>query len=191
MSAGDRPAGERLAGVLNIRNGTYIRPPVNQGAARRGDATAAAVALAVAPAAAPAAAATATSPTSRLAAIMKRKAPPATAAASEDNRRWAHRRASASAGTLSAPEIGEPLPCVILDTSSTGARVKPHFARAARCQSIDDLPETFTLTFTMDRVAVDCSVAWRRKGEVGLKFISPARDVPKPVRMMAPAKGKK
>lgn len=108
-----------------------------------------------------------------------------------ENRRWAKRRAAASKGELSAEEIGEPLACVVLDTSSTGARLKPHFPRAARCQGIKDLPARLTLMFVMDRFAVDCEVCWRREGEIGVRFVSPAREVPKPVRMMQPAKPKK
>ena len=108
-----------------------------------------------------------------------------------DNRRWAKRRAAASKGELSGDDIGEPLACVVLDTSSTGARLKPHFPRAARCQSIKDLPARVTLMFVMDRFAVDCEICWRRDGEVGVRFVSPAREVPKPARMVAPARPKK
>jgi hypothetical protein len=108
----------------------------------------------------------------------------------DDNRRWAHRRSSATAATLNGSELGDPVPCVVLDTSSTGARVRPHFARGARCQTLKDLPDHFTIIFTIERVAMDCVVAWRRDGEVGLRFVSPARTVPKPKRVMI-VKGKK
>jgi hypothetical protein len=108
----------------------------------------------------------------------------------DDNRRWAHRRSSATAATLNGGDLGDPVPCLVLDTSSTGARVRPHFARGARCQSLKDLPERFTIMFTIERVAIDCVIAWRRDGEVGLKFVSPARTVPKPKRNMV-VKGKK
>jgi hypothetical protein len=97
-----------------------------------------------------------------------------------DNRRWANRRASASAATLTSPNMGDALTCVVLDTSSTGVRIKPHFSRASSCQTLSDLPKTLTLVFTIDRVAIDCKIAWRRDKEVGLTFISPARTLPKP-----------
>ena len=110
----------------------------------------------------------------------------------EDNRRWAHRRGSATPAALIGGELGDPVPCLILDTSSTGARVKPHFAQGARCQSLRDLPERFTLFYTHDRVAIDCKIAWRREGELGLKFTSPARSIPKPpARPTIGGKGKK
>ena len=101
-------------------------------------------------------------------------------AAPADNRRWAKRRDSTTSATLCSIDIGDPLPCVVLDSSSTGARIKPHFARAARCQSIKDLPAHLTLVFTIDRVAIDCKIAWRRDGAIGLKFVSPVRVLPKP-----------
>lgn len=103
-----------------------------------------------------------------------------TDAALADNRRWAKRRDSATLATICSNDIGDPLPCVVLDSSSTGARIKPHFARAARCQNLKDLPAHLTLFFTIDRVAIDCKIAWRRDGEVGLEFVSPARSIPKP-----------
>lgn len=162
MTAPAREARPKPIPVLNIRNGSYITFGTRGGAPQSSNAAPQAASVAPEPA--------------------------ATDEIKEDNRRWAHRRSSTTAATISGDGVGDPLPCIVLDTSSTGARVKPHFSRAAKCQSIDELPATFTLTFTMDLVAVDCRVAWRRKGEVGLRFTSPSRSVPKPVRKMQPRK---
>jgi hypothetical protein len=103
-----------------------------------------------------------------------------------DNRRWAHRRSSATSATMHSPAMSDVITCVVLDTSSTGARAKPHFARANQCRSIKELPASFTLVFTIERVAVECVIVWRRGDEIGLKFVSPSRSVPKPVRKLAP-----
>lgn len=108
-----------------------------------------------------------------------------------ENRRWAQRRGSFAQGRLIADELGEPLSCIVLDTSSTGARVKPQLARSTRCRDVKDLPKALTLFFVIDRVAIDCTVAWRREGLIGLRFVSPTRPVPKPARMMKPQKPKK
>jgi hypothetical protein len=102
------------------------------------------------------------------------------AGVSEDNRRWAKRRASATVATLQGPDLGDPVPCLVLDTSSTGARIRPHLTRGGRFHSIKELPTKFVLLFTIDRVAIDCKIAWRTADEVGLKFVSPARTLPKP-----------
>ncbi len=32
----------------------------------------------------------------------------------------------------------------------------------------NDLPEQFTIVFQIDRVAVDCEIAWRRGSELGI-----------------------
>ncbi len=105
---------------------------------------------------------------------------------SDDNRRWAHRRSSATAGYIYGGEIVDPVNCVILDTSSTGARIEVRALRGSRYHNINDLPETFTIVFQFDRVAVDCSIAWRRGSELGIKFTSPARTIPPPKRKLAP-----
>ena len=112
-------------------------------------------------------------------------------ATSDDNRRWAQRRSSSTAATLFGEAFGEPVSCLVLDTSSTGARIKPHFPRGGRFQSSKDMPKSFTMLCTIDRMAVDCKVAWCRGDEIGLKFISPARSLPKPpARPKHPGKGK-
>ena len=105
---------------------------------------------------------------------------------SDDNRRWAHRRSSATAGYIYGGEIVDPVNCVILDTSSTGARIEVRALRGSRYHNINDLPKTFTIVFQIDRVAVDCGIAWRRGSELGIKFTSPARTIPPPKRKLAP-----
>ena len=111
--------------------------------------------------------------------------------ATEDNRRWAHRRASATAGYLYGGEITEPVNCVILDTSSTGARMEVRALRGSRFHNIGDLPKTFSLAFTSDRVIVDCVIAWRRGNEIGVKFTSPARPAPPQPKRIIAAKPKR
>ena len=109
----------------------------------------------------------------------------------EDNRRWAHRRSSATAGYVFGGEIVDPVNCVILDTSSTGARIEVRALRGSRYHNVKDLPKQFTIVFMIDRVAVDCTVAWRRGSEVGLKFTSPARTLPPAPNRMIAAKPKR
>lgn len=109
---------------------------------------------------------------------------------SDDNRRWAKRRMSATAGYIYGGEIVDPVNCVILDTSSTGARIEVRALRGSRYHNINDLPKQFTVVFTIDWMAVDCVIAWRRGNELGLKFTSPARTIPPQKRMIA-AKSKR
>lgn len=109
---------------------------------------------------------------------------------SDDNRRWAKRRMSATAGYIYGGEIVDPVNCVILDTSSTGARIEVRALRGSRYHNVNDLPKQFTIVFTVDRVAVDCVIARRYGNELGLKFTSPARTIP-PQKRMVVAKSKK
>ncbi len=108
-----------------------------------------------------------------------------------DNRRWAHRRTSATAGYIYGGEIVDPVNCVILDTSSTGARIEVRALRGSRFHNINDLPKTFTIVFQIDRVALDCSIAWRRGSELGIKFTSPARTIAARKRAIVATRGKK
>lgn len=110
---------------------------------------------------------------------------------SDDNRRWAKRRMSATAGYIYGGEIVDPVNCVILDTSSTGARIEVRALRGSRYHNISDLPKTFSLAFTSDRVVINCVIAWRRGNELGIKFTSPARAAPPLPKRVVAAKPKR
>ena len=71
------------------------------------------------------------------------------------------------AGTISYNDHHFTIPCMVRNISDTGARVK--FDKTVI------VPETFALEIELDAMEVDCEVVWRRRDEVGVKFVSEIR----------------
>jgi hypothetical protein len=55
-----------------------------------------------------------------------------------------------------------PVPCTIADVSATGARLTTEY--------MDLLPDVFDLAMNAD-IMRKCRVVWRKKGELGVKFL--------------------
>jgi len=60
--------------------------------------------------------------------------------------------------------------CSIRDLSETGARLA--------CEDPLTVPEHFRLIIPSYLTIRDASVVWRRKGQVGVRFVGPARPAP-------------
>ncbi len=67
-------------------------------------------------------------------------------------------------GAIRFAERHGTIPCVVRDITPAGARV--------RVLSSAQIPDHFVLTIELDRIEVDCTVVWRSKTELGLKFSS-------------------
>ncbi len=100
------------------------------------------------------------------------------AALKDDERRWAKRKSSRTPGAVWAEGIATTHNCVIKDTSSTGALLEMVKTKMNPDSSSGVVPDRFTLMIQMERVCIDCRVAWRRDTEVGVRYISPARPIP-------------
>lgn len=96
-----------------------------------------------------------------------------------DERRFSRRRNAEARAYILAPSLLEPLACLVKDQSTTGARVRldPKVKDAASV--IEEIPENFTLVLQLDRISLDCNVAWRREKSLGVRFTSPARFLPR------------
>jgi hypothetical protein len=97
--------------------------------------------------------------------------------------RWAKRRASRMPGLLSHASLVEALPCIVTDTSSTGARLdilQPRHGHGSQgyVSQPARLPVRFTLTLE-GRTAVDCEVVWNEGSAFGVRFVSPTRSLPR------------
>ena len=57
------------------------------------------------------------------------------------------------------------MPCTVRDLSNGGARLKHQ-------QSLTP-PDTFELYIELDGLWADCEVAWRKDGEIGVRFLAP------------------
>ena len=103
--------------------------------------------------------------------------------------RWASRQNCRIAGEISGTTLHTPISCVVRDTSSSGARVELSGSRNAFSAGTERIPDQITLLMPMDRMQVDCRVVWRKGTLMGLRYLSPARQVPKkPVSHFTPTK---
>jgi hypothetical protein len=106
---------------------------------------------------------------------------PLDAATSSKDHRWARRQNCRIAAEISNNTMPSPLSCVVRDTSSSGARVELTGQRGAFAAGTERIPDHVTLIMPMDRMQVECRVTWRKGSMMGLRYLSPARALPKRV----------
>lgn len=94
-----------------------------------------------------------------------------------DNGRKAPRKSSVIGGMITAKSMVAERPCKIVDMSATGARIRLMPTSDQTRGLPAGVPEEFTLVMKVDRLEVDCVVAWRKERELGIKF----RGVPRPL----------
>jgi len=73
-----------------------------------------------------------------------------------------------------------PVPCIVVDSSSTGARL--HLTTGRGGTPASSVSDRFTLQIPFERVEIDCRVAWRKEKQLGVKYASPARPLAKSTR---------
>lgn len=103
------------------------------------------------------------------------------AAMKASEQRWAGRRQRNTPAHLiiDAEMLGTraaPIPCILKDTSSTGARIELARATAERwISSPGSMPEKFRLQIPSELVEVQCRIAWCEGNMIGVQFTAPAR----------------
>jgi hypothetical protein len=95
------------------------------------------------------------------------------------NKRWAQRKSSMMPAGLLFPGTRQPIPCAIRDSSSTGAKLELTSGKNHPNSDSESMPDEFTLIMRMDNMEVDCAVAWRKGNMLGVRYVSPARALPK------------
>lgn len=103
-----------------------------------------------------------------------------TVAVDETTRRFAARRASATPGGILVDAVSPPIPCVIRNTSSTGALLELKTSLGTWSHTAADLPDDFVLVMNAEYLAFDCVVARRVGRQVGVRFSGPARQMARP-----------
>jgi hypothetical protein len=96
-----------------------------------------------------------------------------------DERRFSRRRNAEARAYILAPSLIEPVACLVKDQSTTGARIRLDPSIKDLTATLDEIPENFTLVLQLDRISLDCNVAWRREKSLGVRFTSPARFLPR------------
>lgn len=73
------------------------------------------------------------------------------------------------------------VPCVIRDSSSTGARLHLKGTTASRwTDGANGLPNHFFLRITAEGVEIPCEVVWRQSNTLGVRYTAPARLLKQP-----------
>jgi hypothetical protein len=105
--------------------------------------------------------------------------------------RWAKRKATKLNGLILAEGHSTALPCIVVDSSSTGAQI--HLTTGRGGTPATSLPDRFKLQIPFERIELDCRIAWRTEKKLGVKYVSPARalaKVERPRIVAAPKKEK-
>jgi hypothetical protein len=81
----------------------------------------------------------------------------------------APRRRVLKAGVIAINDRRVTFACTVRNVSEAGAQLRTLAPTVA--------PDTFLLIIELDGIEADCEVTWRRNGDVGVKFLGPARKV--------------
>lgn len=104
-------------------------------------------------------------------------APAAPQAAQFIERRWAARKPSMAAAAIRLPDNSVPIPCLVRDVSTTGAKIELVTGADNLLGGRVRLPPKFTLQIKVDRMEVDCAIVWRKSEFVGVRYLSTPRPV--------------
>ena len=91
--------------------------------------------------------------------------------------RRAPRKSSVIGGTITSKSMVAERPCKIVDMSATGAKIRLMPTSDQTRGLPSGVPDEFTLVLRVDRIEVDCEVAWRKDREFGVRF----KGVPRPL----------
>ena len=116
----------------------------------------------------------------RISKVLARPVAGPAVASDADERRWAKRKARNLPAWLSSDRLQASVPCVILDMSSTGAKLEIGAGRQSPVASADGLPDSLALVIASDEIQVACKVAWRNGAQLGVRFSGISQPRPRP-----------
>ena len=99
-----------------------------------------------------------------------------------DEQRFARRKGCYIPAEIMASAKAVPFPCVVRDTSSTGALIDVGQGKSETFAAAPKLPNEFTLVMRRDYLEVDCRVMWRKGMQIGVRYTSPVRMLPRPAK---------
>ena len=100
---------------------------------------------------------------------------PVDAASSE--KRWSTRRATQSPGLVFPGGMAASIPCMIVDQSVTGARLRMQDGWVNPFNGVSSLGQSFKLVMRVDRVEADCEIVRIEENEIGVRFVSVMRPI--------------
>jgi hypothetical protein len=90
-------------------------------------------------------------------------------------RRVAARKSAATNALIISPELSLPMACLVRDVSTTGARITLVASSENLLGGRAKIPTRFVLDMRLDRMVVECAIAWRSGAAVGVRFVSKPR----------------
>ena len=97
----------------------------------------------------------------------------ATAAMAADGEaRRSNRRQSMTPGLIYPGGTAASIPCVVVDQSATGARLKMQAGWVNPFRGMSSLGQSFKLVMRLDRMEVTCEIVRIEENEVGVRFTS-------------------
>ena len=91
--------------------------------------------------------------------------------ASGENRR-STRRQSMTPGLIYPGGTAASIPCVVIDQSATGARLKMQTGWVNPFRGMSSLGQTFNLVMRLDRCEVNCEIIRIEENELGVRYTS-------------------
>jgi hypothetical protein len=91
--------------------------------------------------------------------------------ANGENRR-STRRQSMTPGLIYPGGTAASIPCVVIDQSATGARLKLQSGWVNPFRGMSSLGQTFNLVMRLDRMEVICEIIRIEENELGVRFTS-------------------
>lgn len=120
----------------------------------------------------------------RLTAIAERAAKQHQPSSRGSERRWALRKTGMCTGVLISDLMQGTVGCIVRDMSATGARIEIRSDRSSIVVTPQSVPEQFVLLLEKEEIEVACSVVWRDAIDVGVRFVSPMKHLPKRTKRM-------
>jgi hypothetical protein len=90
-------------------------------------------------------------------------------------RRVAARKSAATNALIISPELSLPMACLVRDVSTTGARITLVASSENLLGGRAKIPTRFVLDMRLDRMVVECAIAWRSGAAVGVRFVCKPR----------------
>ena len=92
-----------------------------------------------------------------------------------DSRRRERRKETRCLAYIVAPNSRKELECVVLDMSSSGAKLRLAGVASSPFAAPVVFPQSFKLIIRNDRIEVDCVLCWSKGATCGVTFASPFR----------------
>ncbi|MEO0730065.1 MAG: PilZ domain-containing protein [Pseudomonadota bacterium] len=93
----------------------------------------------------------------------------------DNEQRFANRRQTKMKAFILGGSSRPPLACTVRDISSTGVLIHLPVDATSVSRAGEEVPARFVLQMPLERIEVDCELAWRQAHRIGARFVSATR----------------